>query len=125
MILTLSRSARRSVACITGVLFFLCQSAAIAQACLTMTPQPDATAVQQPCHAGGGQTDSTADGSQAGCQYVSPALSGFDIFATTDLPAITISIDETVHTASAVSFEPPLLRVEPPPHSILHCCLRN
>jgi len=125
MALSLSRSARRRVAGIVGALFFLCQTAAIAQACLAMAPQPDAAAIQQPCHSVGNPGGSPADSAQAGCQFDSPVSAGFDVFATDDLPVVTARLDATLHTASAISFEPPLLQVEPPPLRILNCSLRN
>lgn len=122
----MSRVQKRAVVVIAGMAFVLCQSAAIAQACLTMAPQPDAVATQQPCHGMPDQSGSQTDtGIQGGCQYASSALSGLDVFATTDLPAITVRIDRIIAVAdSALPAEPPLLRIESPPLLVLHSRLR-
>jgi hypothetical protein len=45
--------------------------------------------------------------------------------AATDLPAITIRFDTVSPQQPLKYVVPALLRIEPPPHSLLHCCLRN
>ena len=121
----LSRSLRRLVAGTAAVLFLACQSAALAQVCFTFALQPEAAGAQMPCH-------STGDGNGAGgsgqnhCDSATASASGFSIYGLAELPAITTHIDRIVVVAgSAVPTEPPLLRIESPPLSILHCCLRN
>jgi hypothetical protein len=49
-----------------------------------------------------------------------------NVYAVTDLPAITVRIDHTITVAnSAPLTEPPLLRIESPPLLVLHSRLRN
>jgi hypothetical protein len=86
--------------------------------------------MQGSCHGAGQDADKNTDNSayQAQCQYqhTSSSASGANFFTTADLPAITAHSDRIVVVAASVPLpEPPLLRVEPPPLAILHCCLRN
>jgi len=124
----LSRSARRSVAAIAAVLFLACQGAAVVYARAVDSQQ--AGAAQGPCHDPAQQDGKTTSKSdcQANCQsqHNSSSQSFDNIYAVTDLPAITVRIDRIVAVAdSALPAEPPLLRIESPPLVILHCCLRN
>jgi hypothetical protein len=87
--------------------------------------QVDAAAMQ-PCHGSGDQSGSSSDSTHGSCQYVSPTPdSGTSVIAAADLPAITIRFDVVAAQKPLKSVEPTLLRIEPPPHSLLHCCLRN
>jgi hypothetical protein len=98
---------------------------ALAQACLTMAPQPDSGAVQQPCHGTSGQADSNPQAAgQGSCHYASPAVADLPIFSAADLPSIVARASDAIASAPASRLAPPA-KVEPPPHSILHCCLRN
>ena len=118
----LSRSLRRLVAGAVAVLFLACQGMAVVRAATLALPQSSAGAAQASCHSTGNSD------CQANCQsqHNSSSQSFTNIYAVTDLPAITVRIDRIVAVAdSALSAEPPLLRVEPPPLAILHCCLRN
>jgi hypothetical protein len=116
---------RRLVAGTVAVLFLACQSAALAQACVTYAPQPGAAGTQLPCHSAGGGDDTGAPG-QNHCENATASASGFSIYGLADLPAITTHLDRVAAVAgSTVPAEPPLLRIESPPLSILHCCLRN
>jgi|SRR5688500_17044165 hypothetical protein len=126
----LSRPKTRMVAFLAGILFFLCQSAAAAQACFAVPQQreqPHSTATQMPpCHGAGEQTGTSPEGTSGSCHHLSPAPTGFHVVAMADLPAVTIHTDLIAAVAApAMAYEPPLMRVEPPPHSIVHCCLRN
>ena len=110
------------------MLFLACQGTAVVYA-RAVDSQPSGAA-QGSCHDPGQQDSKTTGNSdcQANCQsqHNSSSQSFTNIYAVTDLPAITVRIDRIVAVAdSALSAEPPLLRVEPPPLAILHCCLRN
>jgi len=121
----LSRSLRRLVSGTVAVLFLACQSAALAQACFTTAPQPESAGAQMPCHSAG-DGDGTGGTGQNHCENAATSASGFSIYGLAELPAITTHIDRIVVVAgSAAPTEPPLLRIESPPLSILHCCLRN
>jgi hypothetical protein len=127
-----SRSTRRFVAGAAAVLFLACHGTAIVYAHSNGAPGSSAGVAQGSCHGAGRDADKNTDNSvyQAQCQFQhtsssSPA-SGANIFAAADLPAITARVDRIVAVADSVLLpEPPLLRVEPPPLTILHCCLRN
>jgi hypothetical protein len=124
----LSTSAKRLVAAGAAVLFLACQGAAVAYARAVDSQQTGAA--QSSCHESSQQDSKSTSKSdcQANCQsqHNSSSQSFANIYAVTDLPAITVRIDRTVAVAdSALSAEPPLLRIESPPLLILHCCLRN
>jgi hypothetical protein len=122
----LSRLHKRAIASIAGMAFLVCQSMALAHACMTMPGQPDAAAMQQPCHDTGGQADSNPQPSgPGGCHYASPAVPDLPVFSAADLPAIAVRVASPAVAVPASLFDLALLQVEPPPHSILHCCLRN
>ena len=112
-------------------MFFLaCQGMAVVYAHSNSAPGSGAGAVQGSCHGAGQDIDRNTDNSayQAQCQFqhTSSSASGANIFAAADLPAITARIDRIVTVADSVRpAESHLLRVEPPPLAILHCCLRN
>jgi len=121
-----SGTLRRLVAGTAAVLFLACQSAALAQACFTTAPQPEAAGAQLPCHSSGDQDGAGGGSGQNHCDSATASVSGFSIYGLAELPAITTHIDRIVVVAgSAVPTEPPLLRIESPPLSLLHCCLRN
>jgi len=121
----LSRSLRRLVSGTVAVLFLACQSAALAQAYFTTAPQPEAAGAQMPCHSAG-DGDGTGGTGQNHCENATASASGFSIYGFAEMPVITTYLDRVVAVAgSAAPAEPPLLRIESPPISILHCCLRN
>ena len=122
-----SRSFRRLVAAAAAAFFLACQGMAVAAPSSAFT-QTNGGAAQESCHDAGGESGKSAgDGCPAQCQIqnASSTLSKI-VYSTTDLPAITVAFDRFVAVASIA---PPaasrLARIEPPPHSILHCCLRN
>src|SRR5688572_8842752 len=122
----MSRLNKRIVAAVAGIAFLLCQSMAIARACVTMPTPAQTTAAEQPCHGGGGQADSNSQsGGQSTCNFASSAAPELPVFSTAGLPVVIARAYTAAEAVSASLFDPPLLRVEPPPHSILHCCLRN
>ena len=124
----LSKSARRFVASAAAVLFLACQGAGVVYAHSTGAPGSDAA--QGSCHDPGEQTGKSANinDCQANCQspLTSSGSSGLGVLAAADWAVITPRIDRSVTVAgSATSVESLLLQVEPPPLTILHCCLRN
>jgi hypothetical protein len=119
------RLQKRVAAVIAGLAFFLCQSIALAQACLTSVPGLQGAATQQPCHGAGEKSDSnTQSGVQGGCHYVFSAVPDVPVHAAMDTPPLTVRAAQVASVLVSL-FDPPLLWVDPPPHSILHCCLRN
>ena len=127
-LMVLSKSLRRFVACTAAVLFLACQGMAIASAPSSAFAQSGADAAQGPCHGVGGEAGKNAgDGCPAQCQFQNASSAPSKIiYAATDLPAITVDFDRFVTVVnSALPVVLPLARIEPPPHYILHCCLRN
>lgn len=125
-----SKSARRFVANAAALLFLACHGTAVVYAHSSGTPGSSAGAAQGSCHSASWDADMNTDNTvyQAQCQYqhASSSASSASIFAAADLPTITARIDRIVAVADSVLLpEPPLLWVEPPPLTILHCCLRN
>ena len=124
----LSKTLRRLVACAGAVLFLGCHSVGIVYATASSVAQPGAA--QESCHHPGQQTDAAAgqDIQHTSCQYqnASSSPSGAGVFAATGLPAITVRMAPvTANDGSKFPAASPLLRIEPPPLAILHCCLRN
>jgi len=125
-----SKIARRIVAGSAAVFFLACHGMAVVYAHSNGAPGSSAGATQGSCHSAGRDADQNTDNSayQAQCQFqhTSSSTSGANVFATADLPAITVRIDRIVTVADSVRpIASHLLRVEPPPLAILHCCLRN
>ena len=124
----LSKSLRRIVAGTAAVLFLACQGTAVARAPSPAFAQSGADAAQGPCHDVEGKAGKNAgDGCPAQCQFQNASSTPSKVvYSTIDLPAIMVAFDRFV---SVVNSAPPvasrLARIEPPPHSILHCCLRN
>jgi len=124
----LSRSLRRLVACTAAVLFLACQGVGVALASFPAGSQSGAGAAQEPCHDAGRESGNRTGGScHAQCQFQNASSTPSKvIYAATDLPAITVDFDRFVTVVnSAPPVVLPLARIEPPPHYILHCCLRN
>ena len=112
------------------MLFLACQGMAIVYARSLETARSGAEAAQESCHDVGRQSDSNTQKNtcQANCdsQLISSTPPGASVHAAADLPAITTRTNRIAIVAdSAPPAEPPLLRAEPPPLRIVHCCLRN
>ena len=124
----LTKSLRRFVACTAAVLFLGCQGMAVASAPSRAFVQSGADAAHGPCHDAGGEAGKNAgDGCPAQCQFQNASSTPSKIvYSTIDLPAIAVTFERFV---AVVNSAPPpvswLAQIEPPPHSILHCCLRN
>lgn len=124
----LTKSLRRFVARAAAVLLLACQGMSIAHASSPAVPKMSAGLAQESCHEAGGKAGKSAGDnchSQCKIQNASSTPSTL-IYSTIDLPAIAAAFDPIV---TVVKSAPPvasrLARIEPPPHSILHCCLRN
>lgn len=128
--MTLSKAARRTIAGLTAVVLLLCQSIALAHACAASTAQPAAVAAHPPCHDAGENDAQGPAGNAHSPQCLSQATSSSpalpDVPLIAGLPALVMraSALQIAETRLPVS-EPPPQRGEPPPLSILHCCLRN
>jgi hypothetical protein len=123
-----SRALRRFAAIVVAILYLACQGMAVTYASSPVAAQPGTAAAPGSCHDSGQQPDAATGKCPTQClsQHNTFAQSGVSVFATTDLPAITISTGRIVAVAdSAPPSEDPLLRAEPPPLRILNCCLRN
>lgn len=122
------KSRRRIVAGFAIALYLACQGAAVVYARAMDFQTSGAT--QGSCHESGQPNSKTTGDSDchASCQSQSslPSHPIANIYAVTDLPAITVlRVDNIVAVADLASAKPPLLRIESPPLVILHCCLRN
>jgi hypothetical protein len=123
-----SKSLRRLIAGTVAVLYLACQGATVVYARAVDSQQ--SSAAQGSCHEPA-QPDSKTTGNsdcQANCQsqHNSSSPSFASIYAVTDLPAITVRVDNIVAAANSVlAAEPPLLRIQSPPLLALHSRLRN
>ncbi len=123
-----SKSLRRFAAYAAAVLFLACQGMAVASAPSPAFAQSGAAAAQGPCHDAGGEAGKNAgDGCLAQCQFQNASSTPSKVvYSTIDLPAIVVAFDRFVAVANSA---PPvvlwLARIESPPLTILHCCLRN
>jgi hypothetical protein len=117
--MSMFRLHKRIVVTIAGLAFLLCQGAALAQACLTMPQGAAGAATQQPCHGSG--NESSVQGS---CQYVSSAVPDVPVHPAAEAPALTAQV-VPIAAVPGLAFDPLPFLYRPPPHSLLHCCLRN
>jgi hypothetical protein len=116
------------VAYTVAALFLACQGMGVARASLPAVPLSDAGAMQEACHDAGREAgNKTGGGCHVQCQFQNTSSTPSKvIYAATDLPAITVAFDRsTTVVISAPPVALPLAWIEPPPHYILHCCLRN
>ena len=127
-----SRRVKKVIAGTAGMMFLLCYNAGFAQACSTSLRAPEKSEMP-PCH--------TMMGDESGAPAKSTAPTDSDsrsrchdvvsFQADPSFPdwsaAFVISVAEpfTAVVSEAFPFQPPNLRVKPPPLRILHCCLRN
>ena len=124
----LSKSLRRVVASTAAALFLACQGMAYANASLPDTPQLRAGTAQESCHdAAGAAGGNNGYDCPAPCRFQNTSSSASTVLGSaTDLPAINARFDPFLIVEKRL---PPaisrLARIEPPPLTILHCCLRN
>lgn len=126
--MTFSKAARRIVAGLTAVVVMLCQSSALAHACAGNAAPAAATAAQPPCHSAGGNDAQEPAHDHHPAQCLSQAASSSpalpEIPPLAGLPALGVpaALLRTDGPGLAVS-DPPPVRGEPPPLTILHCRL--
>jgi hypothetical protein len=117
---------RRLVAAVAVLAMLLCQGAALATACSGTTAHPDSAGMAPPCHAAADSAESPGQTAEAGCQVSSPSTQPANLLHdVTDLPAVRVSARLVDDPAPALYADAPLLRTQPPPLRIVHCCLRN
>lgn len=117
---------KRLVAAAAMLAMLLCQSAALAQACSRTAAHPDGAATEPPCHAAADTAQQSREAAEAGCLVSSPSTQpAHSLPDVTDLPAVRVSARLVDDPAPARDADAPLLRTEPPPLRIVHCCLRN
>ena len=123
----LSRPSRRWIARVAALLVVACHTVSVAQAAAAGAPQPGSETASLPCHAlhagGAGNDVSPTNCDRAASS--SAKTGSFDSHAM-DMPVATVHVDRLAAVMDLRS--PPELRparVEPPPLTILNCCLRN
>ena len=116
---------KRLVAAAAMLAMLLCQGAALGQMYSRTVAHPDGAAMAQPCHHGSDPAEKDGEAG-ASCQVSSPSPQPANFFHdVTDLPALRLGTRLADEPASALHADAPLLRTEPPPLRIVHCCLRN
>jgi hypothetical protein len=125
----LSRRTTRFVAVLAGAFVLLCQTAAAAQACAQAPAVAGEIASAGPCHDAVPQPgDPAGHAFQQNCpaQHASAGFAKLDIPQAADLPGLEVQ-PGWLHAPvrdRLISIALPA-RAEPPPLTILHCCLRN
>jgi hypothetical protein len=122
----LSRRIKRIVAGVAGVAYLLCYSVGIAQASSVTPRAPEKAAMPSPCHEMmGNESGPSTERAGSRCHDIASLQGDHSVPAWS--PAFIISVVEpfSPSVSSAAPFQPPSLYVKPPPHAILHCCLRN
>jgi len=127
--MTFSRPTRRLLASIAGALLLLCQTAMAAQACGPAPAVAGEIASSAHCHGADPQSgDAPGHALQQTCpsDHASLSFAKLDVPQPADLPALVLP-SHLLRTAARdvliIAAVP--TRAEPPPLSILHCCLRN
>lgn len=117
------------MAVLAGAFVLLCQTAAAAQACALAPAVAGEIALAGPCHDAAAQPgDAAGHAQQQNCpvQYASAGFVNLDIPQATDLPGLDVQpgwLRAPVRDGLSSIALP--ARAEPPPLTILHCCLRN
>jgi len=126
--MTFSMPAKRLLAGVASAFLLLCQSAVAAQACALAPAVAGESALAEPCHHAVPQSGNAAGhAQQQNCpaQYASASFAKLDVPQAADLPGLEVQpgwLRAPVHEGLN-SITPPA-RAEPPPFTILHCCLR-
>ena len=107
------------------MIFLVCYSAGVAQGCSSVQHAPEKSEMP-PCH------QMMADKSEVPAQATSPKCHDIDTsqadhsILDRDKTFVVAVVDISTTSESAIApFQPPSLRVKPPPLRLLHCCLRN
>jgi len=122
----LSRLTRIRVVVISATMLLGCQSLAVAQGRASSAGATHEAPAAHSCHDPGGSGSNGDNEADCPSKNAFSAPSGTELPAVTALPAITFKagiLDRVIDAAEPA--ESPLVHIEPPPLSILHCCLRN
>jgi len=124
----ISKALRRDLSAVCAVLLLACQGIGTGYARPAGAADLEVVA-QTWCHDVNHQItgEKFRDTCQANCetQHVATALSGAHVYAIADLPSVAVVSHATAAADASPPPDPPLLRVEPPPHALLHCCQRQ
>jgi hypothetical protein len=124
----LSRRVTSFVAVLAGALVLLCQTAAAAQACALAPAAADEIVLAETCHDAVPQPGSAAGHAQHGscpAHSASATFAKLDIPQAADLPGLDVQSGWLLAPVRNGLSSIALARAEPPPLTILHCCLRN
>jgi hypothetical protein len=125
----LSRRMTRFVAVLAGALVLLCQTAAAAQACALAPAAADEIVLAETCHdavPSSGNAAGHAQHENCPAHNASASFAKLDIPQAADLPGLEVQSGWLwAPVRNGLSSIALLARAEPPPLTILHCCLRN
>jgi hypothetical protein len=127
--MTLSRPAKRFVAGIASAFLLLCQTAMAMETCGLAPAVAAETASSGHCHGNASQSGNESGHAQEqNCPtgYPSAGFAKLDIPQAADFPALDVEPGwlraPVRHDLNPVA---PPARADPPPLTIVHCCLRN
>ena len=126
--MSFSKRAKQVIAGTVGMMFLLCYSAGVAQGCSIIQSAPKKSETP-PCHMMmGDESDAPSKNTTSSVSSCHDVASLEIDHSTPDWSNIFV-VAVVDHYAAPVSeaqpFQPPSLRVKPPPLRLLHCCLRN
>jgi len=121
-----SKQTRLFIASATCIAMLLCYSLGIAHATYLASQPPADVTMSAPCHGMGEQSHSSSeqDSCSGNCQAATEAAD-FLIFDWTDAPIVIVDTVPQLSVPGTARSQPNILRLKPPPHSVLHCCLRS
>lgn len=125
--MVLSKRLRRVVAGISGVVFLLCHSVGVAHGYSTILRAPEkASMPMPPCHEmTGDESGEPSKSAGSSCHDVASFLADQPIPGWSKVYVVAVVDSSSTSLSTVPPYQPPSLRVKPPPLSILHCCLRN
>jgi hypothetical protein len=125
----LTRRITRFVAVVAGAFVLLCQTAAVAQACALPPAVAGESAMAETCHDSvpqSGDAAGHADHQNCPAHNASAGFAKLDIPQAADLPGLEVRPGWLqVPVRDGLNSIALLARAEPPPLTLLHCCLRN
>jgi hypothetical protein len=114
---------------IASAFLLLCQTAAAANACAAAPTHAGEVALAELCHDAVPQPgDAEGHAQQHSCpaEHASPSFAKLDIPQAANLPGLAVKpVWQRAPLRMGLSSIALLARAEPPPLTILHCCLRN
>jgi hypothetical protein len=118
----LSKSANRVIARAASAAFVLCYVIGAAQA---SHPPAPSISTHPPCHDAGHEPASSSEKGCSGTCHEVAQTDDFPVLDWAEPPVLVVSVVERLPVSAASAFQAANLRVKPPPHSLLYCCLRN